>query len=61
MSEKKEKLSAEQLDEVAGGGDAVEQIQQIIDSTPKSPDNSMGQTIMKPPAQGYPTSAPYNF
>jgi hypothetical protein len=54
-------LSCEELDAVAGGGNAIEQIQQIVNDTPKQPQNTMQVVNQKPPDMMYPTSAPYNF
>lgn len=53
-------LSESDLDAVAGGGSALEQIQQAIDETKKQPQNSNATMNTLPPSMMYPTSAPYN-
>lgn len=57
---KKASLTDKELDGVAGGGNAIEQIQQAINETGKSPQSSTETMNWLPPDTTTPSSAPYN-
>lgn len=56
----KNPLTENELDAVAGGGNAIEQIQQVINQADKTPQNTTGTMNWLPPNMTTPSSTPYN-
>lgn len=53
-------LTENELDTVAGGGNAIEQIQQVINQADKTPQNRNATLNWLPPNMTTPSSTPYN-
>lgn len=52
-------LNDEALDQVAGGGDALQQIRDAVNDANQNPKNTMSDPYLNPPSQTCPSSLPY--